>query len=71
MIAKAMGLDEKMKSYVADRKGHDFRYSIDSSKIESMGFSCRVQFSTGIQETIKWYKENPDWWPTGEGVSGK
>jgi dTDP-glucose 4,6-dehydratase len=69
MIAKEMGLDEKMKSYVADRKGHDFRYSIDSSKIKSLGFSCRIQFSTGIQETIKWYKENPDWWSSGEGVS--
>ena len=45
-------------SFVDDRKGHDFRYSIDSSKIQSMlGWSSKINFEDGIKKTIKWYVE--------------
>ncbi len=45
-------------SFVDDRKGHDFRYSIDSSKIQSMlGWSSKIKFEDGIKKTIKWYVE--------------
>lgn len=64
-IISMMGLNEKMKSYVADRPGHDFRYSVDSRKIDSLGFEPEIDFKDGIRETIDWYTANPGWWNTG------
>ena len=49
-------------SFVADRPGHDKRYSIDSSKIsKSLGWQPKIRFSEGLHETIKWYINNPGW----------
>ena len=43
-------------SFVDDRKGHDFRYSIDSSKIQSqLGWSPKMKFEEGIKRTINWF----------------
>ena len=48
---------------VEDRKGHDFRYSLDSSKIEKeLGWKPKTKFADGLKETVKWYKENEKWW---------
>jgi dTDP-glucose 4,6-dehydratase len=47
--------------YVEDRKGHDLRYAIDSSKIESLGWVRQYNFEFGLSETIEWYKKNHDW----------
>ncbi|HZJ09601.1 MAG TPA: dTDP-glucose 4,6-dehydratase [Trueperaceae bacterium] len=47
---------------VADRPGHDFRYAVDSSKIEAeLGWRPRVAFSTGLQDTVSWYLANRAW----------
>ena len=49
--------------YVKDRPGHDKRYAIDASKIESgLGWKPEESFETGIHKTIAWYLENRDWW---------
>ncbi len=61
-IIRFMGLNESMKSYVTDREGHDFRYSVDTRKIESLGFKREIDFKDGLEETINWYENNPDWW---------
>lgn len=61
-IIRLMGLDESMKSYVIDRQGHDFRYSIDSQKIESLGFKQLIDFREGLSDVIDWYVTNPNWW---------
>jgi dTDP-glucose 4,6-dehydratase len=61
-IINQMRLNENMKSFVQDRKGHDFRYSVDSSKIESIGFKRSIDFEVGLAKTIDWYIKNPDWW---------
>jgi dTDP-glucose 4,6-dehydratase len=61
-IINVMGLNEDMKSYVADRQGHDFRYSVDSRKIESLGFERIVNFNDGLRATIDWYAANAGWW---------
>jgi len=61
-VIRIMGLGENMKSYVTDRKGHDLRYSINSTKIESLGFEKSIEFSGGLEETIEWYGSNPGWW---------
>lgn len=48
---------------VADRAGHDFRYSVDDQKIrKELGFSSTYSFEVGLKETITWYKENENWW---------
>ncbi|MFC1645679.1 dTDP-glucose 4,6-dehydratase [Candidatus Omnitrophota bacterium] len=48
--------------FVKDRPGHDYRYSLNFSKIKrGLGFSPKVNFETGVKETVIWYKENFNW----------
>ena len=52
----------KLITYVTDRPGHDRRYAMNISKIESeLGWRPRETFETGIRKTIQWYLENPAW----------
>ncbi|MCB9411311.1 MAG: dTDP-glucose 4,6-dehydratase [Actinobacteria bacterium] len=63
MILEAMGAGEEMVKRVADRKGHDLRYSVDISKISAeLGYAPAVPFEQGLAETIEWYQTNEDWW---------
>jgi dTDP-glucose 4,6-dehydratase len=63
MILKAMAADESSIEYVKDRKGHDSRYSVDWTKINSeLGYEPHVEFEDGLTETIQWYQENQTWW---------
>ncbi|MGI5288130.1 dTDP-glucose 4,6-dehydratase [Nonomuraea polychroma] len=49
--------------FVTDRKGHDRRYSLDSSKItKELGFRPRVTFGEGLARVARWYEENRAWW---------
>jgi len=48
--------------FVADRPGHDFRYSLDCSKIKKLGFKPRYSFSEALQKTIDCYVQNKWWW---------
>jgi dTDP-glucose 4,6-dehydratase len=49
--------------FVADRKGHDIRYSLTGNKIrKELGFMPRVEFEQGLRETIDWYVANESWW---------
>ncbi len=61
-IISLMGHNEEMIKKVEDRKGHDFRYSLDSSKIKSLGWTPKNSFDDGLIKTINWYKNNTDWW---------
>ena len=64
-LLSALGKDDSMIEYVEDRKGHDRRYAMDSSKIKNeLGWEPETIFSVGIRKTIEWYKENPEWWRT-------
>jgi dTDP-glucose 4,6-dehydratase len=50
-------------SFVTDRPGHDQRYAIDASKIkETLGWTPRNSFETGIEQTVGWYLDNESWW---------
>lgn len=63
MILEAFGKGFEMVEYVTDRKGHDFRYAIDFTKINNdLGWSPTRSFDQGLEETIAWYRENPGWW---------
>jgi len=48
--------------FVEDRPGHDIRYSLDSSKIRSLGWKPKHNFKEGLEETVEWYLENEWWW---------
>jgi dTDP-glucose 4,6-dehydratase len=65
IIANAMGFGPDMTTFVIDRKGHDFRYSVNSSKLNALGYGAEVDLKDGLIGTIEWYKTNPDWWGTG------
>ena len=57
-----MNKSEDLITYVEDRKGHDLRYAIDSSKIEEeLGWNRSYCFEDGINETIDWYINNQNW----------
>jgi len=47
---------------VADRQGHDRRYSISSSKIENLGFRFSADFDAELERTVRWYMQNEPWW---------
>ena len=50
-------------SFVADRPGHDQRYAIDATKLETdLGWRARETFETGIEKTVRWYLDRGDWW---------
>ena len=63
MLLSLMGKDETCLEYVEDRKGHDFRYSVNWTKINSeLGYKPLVGFEDGLKETIDWYIANEKWW---------
>ncbi len=62
-ILKALDKPESLIQYVTDRPGHDRRYAIDPTKIETeLGWKPQYTFDTGIAMTIQWYLDNQDWW---------
>jgi len=61
-ILKTMNQGKQMIKYVDDRRGHDWRYAIDSSKIKKLGWKPIIEFNEGLRKTIDWYKENIKWW---------
>lgn len=62
-ICKELGKPETLIHYVRDRKGHDMRYAIDSTKIQNeLGWKPQIDFEDGIKKTIQWYLTNRDWW---------
>jgi dTDP-glucose 4,6-dehydratase len=54
--------DKSLIEYVTDRPGHDYRYSLDCSKLRKMGWSPRYSFDEGLKETVEWYIRNEWWW---------
>jgi dTDP-glucose 4,6-dehydratase len=59
-------------TYVADRPGHDRRYAIDPTKIETeLGWRAQETFASGLEKTVRWYLDNEAWWrPLRSGVYG-
>jgi dTDP-glucose 4,6-dehydratase len=47
---------------VADRKGHDRRYALDSTKLRALGWHPHIAFEDGLLETVEWYRQNEWWW---------
>lgn len=61
-LINAFGKDESCIRYVEDRLAHDRRYAMDATKITTqLGWEPKVSFESGLEQTIQWYKENPEW----------
>ncbi len=61
MILDELGKSHELIEFIADRLGHDFRYSVDCSKLEKLGWKTTIDFKRGLQETIQWYREHESW----------
>ncbi len=62
-VLGALGKPESLKTIVPDRPGHDRRYLLDSSKIRrQLGWEPSISFEQGLEETVKWYVNNREWW---------
>lgn len=73
VVTRICGLMDEMRpqarthaeliTFVADRPGHDARYAIDATKLETeLGWKAQENFDTGIERTVRWYLENEWWW---------
>ena len=63
LILGKFSRDESSIEYVADRLGHDLRYSVSHEKItRELGYQPKIQFEEGLEQTIEWYKNNESWW---------
>lgn len=72
-LAPANRSREELIDFVADRPGHDARYAIDATKLETeLGWRARENFDTGIEKTVRWYLSNDWWWrPLRERYNGE
>ena len=60
-ILEMMDKSEDLIEFVEDRPGHDFRYSMDSTKISNeLGWKTKSNFKDGLEKTIQWYLDNPE-----------
>ena len=63
MILRLLGKPESLIQRVADRLGHDRRYSLDTRKIrKELSFQPQYKFLPALEETVHWYHENQKWW---------
>ncbi len=62
-VLELTGAGESLIEHVADRPGHDRRYSLSSEKIRTgLGWEAQVRFEEGLERTVDWYRENEEWW---------
>lgn len=61
-ILELTGRDESLIKLVADRPGHDRRYSIDPGKLKALGWAPAMPWDNGMELTVRWYQENEWWW---------
>lgn len=62
LILQLLGKPQSLIRFVADRPGHDRRYALDCSKIQSLGWRSRHTFEEALEKTVRWYVDNPWWW---------
>ncbi len=61
-LLRIFGKPDSYIKFVKDRPGHDRRYAVDWTKIRKLGWSPKYDFSCGLEETVRWYRENEYWW---------
>ena len=75
LATSILGLLEKPRSLmrlIEDRPGHDYRYSLDSSRLQALGWQPKYTFPQALAETVNWFVDNEDWWrPIKSGSYGE
>jgi dTDP-glucose 4,6-dehydratase len=61
-VLEALGKPLSLMKFVEDRPGHDYRYSVDPSKAEALGWVRQYRFPEGLVETVRWFQSNEGWW---------
>ncbi|HCJ10898.1 MAG TPA: dTDP-glucose 4,6-dehydratase [Clostridiales bacterium] len=61
-ILDLLGKSRDLITFVPDRPGHDYRYSVDPSRAEALGWRRRWDFDEGLAATVEWYLANREWW---------
>ena len=61
-VLDIMGKPRSLIEFVADRPGHDYRYALDISRITALGWEPQVNFAEGLERTVRWYEDHPEWW---------
>jgi dTDP-glucose 4,6-dehydratase len=61
-LLELVGKSTSLITPVADRPGHDRRYSLDTNKLEALGWQPQEPFEEGLAKTVRWYRENEWWW---------
>lgn len=61
-ICQKLKMSYELISFIDDRPGHDFRYSLNTSKLKSLGIDIADSFDLNLEKTIEWYIENKSWW---------
>ena len=61
-ILQLVGKPASLITPVADRPGHDRRYSLDTAKLAALGWRPEMRFDDGLAETVAWYRQNEAWW---------
>ena len=61
-VLKLLGKPRDLIHFVPDRPGHDYRYSVDPSKAETLGWARKWTLAEGLRQTVRWYVENEGWW---------
>ncbi len=71
-VLAALGLDDSRIEHVADRPGHDRRYSMSTEKVVALGTARPRSFESAIEDTVRWYVDHRDWWaPLRERVRNR
>jgi dTDP-glucose 4,6-dehydratase len=63
-VLELLGKPASLIEYVVDRPGHDRRYRVDARKVLSLGWQPKWRFWNGLEATVNWYTEQPEWWRT-------
>jgi dTDP-glucose 4,6-dehydratase len=61
-VLRLLGKPATLRQFVRDRLGHDRRYSVDNRRLRALGWAPRIDFEAGMEATVRWYVENPEWW---------
>jgi len=61
-IVDLLGKPKSLITFVADRLGHDRRYALNCDKIHALGWKPEQDFEQALAHTVRWYRDNPEWW---------
>lgn len=61
-ICDLLGKPRELIQFVPDRLGHDRRYALNCNKIQALGWAPEAEFEQALEETVRWYQENQEWW---------